>query len=449
MNYFRKRINATPFFLLNSYVFLWSLINFDSIYPHNEALIMTILFIVILFSQFIFCFLLGKFGFPLSIFFSCGNLVYFNLILNGQSNSLNIVYIFLFLILFLFLNFVSKINVFIYFGILFLFTFISNTYKIFKYNNDKTVISNKSFINIRNNKKFNFYFIGIDGMISNEMYNNFFLGDSPSLKTLNQLGFLVFDNYSPGHGTLETYAKLFSYKRDIHTRDALKLINSSSSSFFLDSKYLGYKKQFSFYTNYFGGDPNDIFDSYYPKINKPFSFVLYTDERWGWYSAYLIKNLLKFDSDNYSNQSEIICDRINSIDIINYKWISISHLWFPGHTLGSYNFNNLSDFNNFKSYYINSQRELSSFFKKITNIILKKDKNAVIVFFGDHGAYMLKGAVSDSYSYGFKVSNELILKDKRHVSVAVFPNDFLDSVDVNFLRLNPQYLFKIVINKKH
>ena len=444
------RIKNFHFLFLNIYVFCWGFLNMDSIYPLSEALIMSILFVIIISFQLSICHFLNNFGLISSLLFSCGNFVYFNLILNGNSNFLNLIYLLIFLIFIFVLNFINLTKVKIYFYILFAVTLIFNFYKIY---NESSIYKSNGFsssnhIFATNHKKINFFFIGIDGMISSEMYLKLYNIKSPASEVLDSIGFSTHDIFSPGFGTLETYAKLFSYKNQIHTRESLKIINSENTPFFVETKNLGYKKQFNFYTNYFGGDPNNIFDSFYPKVNKPFSFVLYTDERWGWYSAYVIKYLFNFASDGFLNQFGMIYDRINSIDLNNSYWISNSHLWFPGHTVGSYNFNDIDDFNKFKSYYHDSQPELANFFKIVVSYILKKDSKAVIVFFGDHGAYFFKGVESNSNINGFNVNEELLLKDKKHVLLAIYPNDYLDSMELVSLKLYPEKLFKTIIEKQ-
>ena len=441
-----KKFNIISFLLINFYIFLWGFINPHSIYPFSEVIIMSVLFFLILIIQIIFSYLANKFGLILSLLFSSGNLIFFNLILNGYSNFFNFIFLLIFFLLILFLNFISLSKVFFYFAVLFFSTFI------FKFSFDdidnKVIKSEKKFTMIKKTNKSNIFFIGVDGMISNEMFFNYFKTQSSATKTLDSLDFVNFDFYSPGFSTLETYAKFLSYSKDIHVRESFKVINNENSFFYLDSKNLGYKKQFNFITNYFGGDPNNIFDSYYPRINKPFSFVIYTDNRWGWYSAYLIKKILFTNSDIYPNQFEMIYDRINSLDLNKGKWISISHLWYPGHTLNNYNMNNLEDFSYFSHYYKYSQRSLSVFFKEVSNIILSKDKNSVIVFYGDHGAFFLKGYNENSKLNDMNVTDSLVFKDNRQVLVAVYPNDFLNSEDIDDIKSNPEKLFQIVLNKQ-
>ena len=90
---------------------------------------------------------------------------------------------------------------------------------------------------------------------------------------------------------------------------------------------------------------------------------------------------------------------------------------------------------------------LSVFFKRITNLILNKDKSAIIIFFGDHGAYLLKGAINGTTMHGMEITDDLLLYDKKHIQLAVYPSNYLDSTDIKKIRLNPENLFKIIIEK--
>jgi hypothetical protein len=442
------RRNILIFVSLNTYVFLYGFMNFDSIYPLNEAVLMSFLFFTILSFQVILVYYFKKVGSIISIIFSLGNFFYFNIVLNGQSRNINIAYLFVFMCCYILINRIRKVKIIVFFFVILILTSLTNNFIKNFFVNKIYFSNNIKYQRSKNNS--NIFFIGIDGMISTAMYHKYFLSQSPASNMLDSLSFSRYDMFSPGESTLETYAKYFSYNDYLHPRLYLKVINSKSSSFFFETKKMGYKKQFNFYTNYFGGDPNNIFDSYYPNESKPFGFVLYTDIRWGWYIAYLIKKVVNsYEKDNDKrSQIEMICNRIQLIDLKKNKWISISHLWLPGHTIESYDFNDISDFSTYKNYHENSQIILASFFKKITNIILKKDKKAIIIFYGDHGAYLLRKAISNTTINGIKITDELVLHDKKHVQLAVYPSNYLDTKDIKEINLNPQNLFKIIIEKR-
>ncbi len=297
----------------------------------------------------------------------------------------------------------------------------------------------------------NIFIIGIDGMISTSMYTKYFNSSSVATTKLKELGFAIFDINSAGESTLETYSKLVTYKNHIgHPRNFKNSFISSSSRFYIDSKLLGYKKQFIFYSNYFGGDPNNIFDRYYPKENKPFGFILFTDDRWGWYFVKLIKYLYRITNyqSEIKDQKDLIKSELKKINFNSDKWISISHLWFPGHTAGNYTIADSNSFYEYKKYYQHSQYELSIFFQQITELIHEFDSNAIIIFMGDHGSYLLKGGLigSNIESIG-KIDKNLLERDRKEILLGIFPNNIFDSSDLGIINKRPELLFNIILNK--
>ena len=230
-----RKNNILLFLMLNIFIFLWGFINLDSIYPLSEAILMAFLFFFILSLQSIFLYSFKKIGLIIAIIFSLGNFYYFNLILNDQSKSTNLIYFFIFLFFYILLNCIKKVKIILFFfSILALSTFITINFKnIFKYEEH---FSNKDYSQNTKQIKPNIFFIGIDGMMSTTMYHKYFLSQSPASKMLDSISFSRYDIFSPGQSTLETYAKYFSYKNSFHPRFSYKVINSNSSSFFIETK---------------------------------------------------------------------------------------------------------------------------------------------------------------------------------------------------------------------
>ena len=107
-----RKNNILLFLMLNIFIFLWGFINLDSIYPLSEAILMAFLFFFILSLQSIFLYSFKKIGLIIAIIFSLGNFYYFNLILNDQSKSTNLIYFFIFLFFYIckkIINFILKI----------------------------------------------------------------------------------------------------------------------------------------------------------------------------------------------------------------------------------------------------------------------------------------------------------------------------------------------------
>lgn len=437
------------FLFLNVIVFVWGTLNNESDIPYQEYTPMLIIFLIILFIQLILIHLKKNYSIIISILFSCGNFMFFNLVLSDETKIIKIIYLILFAILSLIIFYLKNSKKLIVF---FLFLTISVTIKILSNFHIKKKLEVKKVEGNNLIKKAhlkNIFIIGIDGMVSNKFYTTHYSHRYATKELLDSLGFNCKDINSTGISTLETYASLINYNKVLISKNYRKVFNYSKSPFYLDSKSKGYKLQFNFNSNYFGGNSNQIYDSYYPNEFKPFGFISYTNEKWGWYSIKLINTILRhnLNQNNLKEQSEMISKQILDLNLNKEKWISISHLWFPGHTIGDYNANDINDYFKFKRYYIESQIKLKKFIKKMTIDILNKDKNAVIIFLGDHGSFLYKGATENTLINKKHLSNEMLISDKKEILFAVYPFNFLNEIELRSIKNKPETILKILIDK--
>jgi len=436
-----KRWNkiSLNFIIVNSLIFSWIFINENSVFPLEDALPMILIYFIIISIQLIiikYAKWLDKFWYVL---FSSGNLIYFNLILNGEKNTTNLVILFFFTSFFILICHLKNLLFIYIFSSFFLFINLLKSINDFQKKDTVHKISD----NHKNRNKRNIFFVGIDGMIGSEMFAYIFNSNSEAIRKLDSLNFQIIDFNSAGESTLETYAKVISYKQQLHPRMYLQTINSDKSAFNLETHLSGYKKQFIFYSNYFGGNRNKIFELYYPVQKSIFNFTNFIDDRWGWYSVRIFKLLTRNKENNFSYKKQMnnIYQQLSKLDLRNENWISISHLWYPGHTAGNYNSSDSIQFTNYKNYYEKSQINLSFFFDSITKNILKKDPKAIIVFWGDHGSYFFKGQKS--------IDQSVLIKDKKMVTLAIYPKNYLSKLDIEVLQANPEKLFNIILNRQY
>ena len=270
--------------------------------------------------------------------------------------------------------------------------------------------------------KRNIFLIGLDGMIS-EKASKLFYSTSYTGGLFDSLGFASSDILSPGTHTLATYKSLFSYstsKSDSHPRLD---ISNPNLPFYKELKSYNYKKQFIYANDYFGIDQNNTFDDYYPKKYSYFNFCFYLDKRWGWGFCNLFNKLLANQNEaSTSKNDNIYFTRLIKVYNSKSKWFSIHHIWYPGHSETNYNANNKEEFNSYKLKYISTKDSIFTIIVNIKKYILLNDPNAVIVFFGDHGSYLLRGAKESDTIEGFgKVTKEDLDLDQRGSLVAIYP----------------------------
>lgn len=431
------------FLPLSIIYFIKGFLHGNSCVPPAEILVMNLIFIVILLIQ-VFFIWVSKNGLQnvLAIFFSSGNLIFFNLILNDENKTNNLFYFCAFLFLsFVFVLVKHKKFYLIFFGILFANLFSPLLIYLFKGEGTRSSLGSS----VTRAEK-NIYLIGIDGMISQSFYHYIFGVPSEAHQFLYSLGYDLVDGQSPGFSTMETYGKMVTYDRQIQPRNAKLIFNNPNSLFYRNSKALGYKLKFVFFSNYFGANENKIFESYYPEKKVPLGFLFYTDNRWGWYSLRILTKFLPSASEesSFSFQKDLIFSHLYR-QSTKLKWIHMMHLWYPGHTTTNYNSTNKSDYEKFKLYYQTTQKPLADFFKVVHEKIMQQDKNAIIVFWGDHGAYFLKGRERDSNGEKSEKQRIKFQQDKTSVLYAIYPKNTLDEKARKSLTENPELFFKTIL----
>lgn len=278
-----------------------------------------------------------------------------------------------------------------------------------------------------NTAKRSVYIIGIDSMVSKQALKLIFNQDqSVAYNWLEKNGFDLYDKQSPGDQTLTTFGAMMLQSSAAHPRTVRKLFNGQESNKLYEQlSALKFKRQFFYKDDYFGTDAGKI-ENFIPK-KQSLNFCYYADDRWGFYFCRAYKYLIKDDNSNMSAGIEYLTNfYISNVKIEkNQKWFSIHHIWFPGHTVGKYDGKNPQEREAFIKYYISSQNGLMELFANLSSYILEKDENAVIVFFGDHGAYLLKGIpIGGRLSQNKNVTAEDIELDARGVLIAVYPQNF-------------------------
>lgn len=280
--------------------------------------------------------------------------------------------------------------------------------------------------------KRNIYIIGIDGMVSQMALEKIFgANSSVAYDWIRNNEFALYDIISPGDATLTTYGTLITGNKDLHPRTVRPYINGSrNSAFYSAVKNAGYKIQFFNDNDYLGTD-SGFLDNFLPKSNT-LSICGFIDKRWAFYFCNWINYFGIPINGNTSLSEKINFYKNNAIIKSDDKWFSINHIWFPGHTFGTYDGSNKKDFDEFKNYYLDSQYPLRNALADLTSFIKKNDPDPVIVFMGDHGSFALRSKNKFTFNnYSIEEMNDLIYLDARSSLLAVFPKDFCsDKIDV-------------------
>jgi len=274
----------------------------------------------------------------------------------------------------------------------------------------------------------NLYIIGIDGMVSRLALQKIYeSSDSVAYEWLENNNFKLYDINSAGDQTLTTYGALLTGNKNLHPRAVRPYFNGSwESEFYSMMRGAGYKIQFFYESDYFGTDAGMI-DSFQPKSNT-LSICSFIDKRWGFYFCDWVDAFgVKFVGDTGPGE-KVVFYKNNAKIHGNEKWISINHMWFPGHTVGNYDGSNPKDFEVYREYYLKAQNPLKSMFEELVAFIKKRDPDPVIVFMGDHGAYALRSN-KDFILKGHQENEMAELKrlDARSALLAIYPKNFCEN----------------------
>ena len=409
------------FTLVNFLIFSYPLIVSFGNYVIYDLLTMITVFVVNLCIQFLLLSKINKKGlYNLAInFFTISNFYFYFICFNSYDYKL---FMILFLGLFLLLNILIQINSrkisITFFSI---FIMLNVTRQIIDYNKilkgdfDKLVFK-------KSKSKRNIFFIGIDGMVSSSFYKDHISSEKYLDSYLNELGFYSKDIKSAGKSTLESYANLVGYTNKLNNNQYRQVFSNKNSMFYKDLEIQGFKKQFAFKNEYFGIDAGNIYDYYYPKKISNVNFCNYVSPNWGYGFCGLYKKILNSKINNldkfelFRNLNSHIYQDIN-------KWFSITHIWFPGHTSETYNAKNTNELNNYKLFYIESINEVKDIIKNIFNEITNQDPNAIIVFMGDHGSTLYRGALVGDILNNRTLTSKDILDDKRNTLLSIYPKN--------------------------
>ena len=298
----------------------------------------------------------------------------------------------------------------------------------------------------------NVYLLGLDSMPGSSYYSKHFNSPPPWGEMLSHEGFrTISDAYSSQAATFETYYSMMSLnKTDKNATTEVVLPRFPKQTFLntplpiyqkVDNE--GYKIQFMFHSPYFGVGKDQYLDYYYPdKTNSEF-FCPFSFETLGFYLCninflYVLdrqmnKGQLDHDKNSHCHDYSIarmlpvLYDRIRSIASDHAPWLSITHLWEPGHTSGNYRDYDPNEHTSFLNTFQTRSKDAAVDAQKIVTLIKTVDKrDPIIIIYGDHGPYLSRNWEVDEKVRARFNENELF-QDRHGVGLYVYPMNFCES----------------------
>lgn len=293
---------------------------------------------------------------------------------------------------------------------------------------------------LSNIEKRNIYFIGLDALPSEDYYQKHF-EEQPFWKNkFENIGFRKINNASTGGAisTRQFYINLFSLKKIEYSLNNLDILNRPLQLHSL-IKSLNYRSQFMFHNYLLGSGKNNFFNYNYPVDEKDSNLCPFATPTVGFYlcqekvSVFFytllqgkfptISNLKSNKDPSINEMMPILLNRIKISATDSVPWVSIFHLWEPGHTSPDYRHNNLRKKSEFQKFFREKSMEATQDALKIIAQIEKYDPNAIIIISGDHGPHLSQGWDYDPFIKNI-FSEEERFTDIQGIGLYIYPSDF-------------------------
>jgi len=289
------------------------------------------------------------------------------------------------------------------------------------------------------NSRRNVYVIGMESLQSPAAYReNYGIEDAGYVKTLRDLGFRVLDRaYSAERSTLRTWGTVFEFKRcvracpggdsDLGIREVFVADNSTFRSF-RDSHY---KIQFLYKNDYFPINPKTV-TYFFPPPGFYACDELGASYFYGLCSGSVVKAISKYafgaEKIGWKEQITLLRKRTDFVTDTQEPWFTWTHIKFPEHSSGSYQYPNPAYVEKFKRKTREMMPIIADNVTKTAGYIISKDPNAVVIVMGDHGTHLFRvdedTIRQQLYSGTSPLPLETILEDQHGVTLAVYPADF-------------------------
>jgi hypothetical protein len=271
------------------------------------------------------------------------------------------------------------------------------------------------------------YLIGFDALLSKAAFNRLLglPGEPVWNDTLNSLGFnVVADAIAAGNATRPSFHNLLNLGTGINVEDPGKFFTrvemNPAYKAFDDA---GYQVQFLSGTSYFGTGIGKTIEHFYP--TELSGFCNFIPQSFGILMCRKpVRKFVRKLMGESIDQSDLESHFLERIEV-NQKqsnWVTFAYILSPGHTpaYGEYRHDNLEARKKYTSVFQIKSTETSSHITKIVSSILYRQPKAIIIVFGDHGAWITRGAEDGKSPY----TQKDIELDQFGITFASYPSEF-------------------------
>ena len=289
--------------------------------------------------------------------------------------------------------------------------------------------------------KRNIYLLFFESLVSERSLEEIFnTTDRRHFDYLRKVGFRVFNGISAGPGTWINFGRILEYPlsrtleldpTEGHIRLYAPILTGEGFvPIYEILKNNGYGIQ-GIFSGAHRGRKNGTFDYSFESYHTPGScdYVSYRYLYFGCLPG--VKDSIQFRNRLLrTGQWELrdtITQRLESVAKDERPWFTLLHHppWgYPVHTNpnSGYSWINLSEREDFIKYYVNGLDSIQKGFKELNEAIRKHDPDGIIIFAGDHGAQVTRGALPA----GVKVPYRYL--DNYSVGIGVSPGDFCNDL---------------------
>jgi len=143
------------------------------------------------------------------------------------------------------------------------------------------------------------------------------------------------------------------------------------------------------------------------------------------FMGYCIPWLVGNKNQSDKKYPEYLFDRIRAVAKSESQWLTLSYIYFPGHTKLSYDPYKEEDWAEYRKEFMSFRdAKATSYLLKLIHVVRENDPNSALIIFGDHGAWMSRGLSLTDVPKDSPFTKKEVYQDHHAVFAAVYPKEF-------------------------
>lgn len=279
----------------------------------------------------------------------------------------------------------------------------------------------------------NVYAVSFESLLSPHALKRFYDASDPGhFDYLRKRGFRVLDDaYSAGSATIASLSRILEYDTDLRRTEQMRAVFGSENTTYRILRENGYQINFMYAKNYLGTNRGGA-DYFFPV--RSFSTCHFLSEDYLYFAckrdfaSWINKKL--FGGTSYlsvEQHIELIKDRVDAIKNGNGPGFIFTHINFPGHTLLNHDYRDSEAIASFAGLTRERIPQIKRYFEAVFDHIVENDPDAVILVYGDHGAWISRGMTASEAGDGNTIfSFKDMLLDRHGAALAIYPRNFCE-----------------------